>query len=455
MSRIRSATGLVIAILLLILPPTRTLANPVAGGPYWMATAVDVASGLVGATASTASGATTVAASAAMPLAEVEPATVLARVSATRGLEAKGDVALATLSRDEYEARLRKNLEKEDAQEGIETSKALWVLLDWIGENDDLGELWVGAASEQTAGFYEFSSRSMNLIGRGGALTPMDEMVLAHEYVHALQDQHFDIGARLKQEVDEEGEKGLALRALVEGDATVAMAFYALENFSRETLASVQSASSDAAQSLASIPLALRASMIFPYEQGTSFVVGLFRSGGWPAINGAYDNPPTTSEQIIHPEKYGAGEGARPVELPDITAGLGEDWSLLETDSMGELGWLLYLQNGLNTKQAGEAGAGWGGDRYALLRSETGRLALVVLSEWDTEVDADEFFGALYDLQNARDDTQLTRDEATSFAWNRSSTSGYAGIEGQQVVLVITSDEATTATIVEGFRDQK
>ena len=51
----------------------------------------------------------------------------------------------------------------------------------------------------------------------------------------------------------------------------------------------------------------------FPYLAGSTWVSGLWASGGWDAVNAAYDQPPASTEQVLHPEKYVSGE--RPAEV--------------------------------------------------------------------------------------------------------------------------------------------
>ena len=46
--------------------------------------------------------------------------------------------------------------------------------------------------------------------------------------------------------------------------------------------------------------------MIFPYFRGMVFCAKLDQRGGWAAIDEVYRNPPLSTEQILHPEKYRA-----------------------------------------------------------------------------------------------------------------------------------------------------
>ena len=72
------------------------------------------------------------------------------------------------------------------------------------------------------------------------------------------------------------------------------------------------------------------------------------------------------------------------VELPDVEAALGEGWSELKRDAMGELFFQALLLGEADYEDAQTAAAGWGGDAYALLEGPSGDHAVASLSVWDT-----------------------------------------------------------------------
>lgn len=369
--------------------------------------------------------------------------------ASVRSLPVKGAVPLANLPRDQVRTYLAKLFEKDHAREDLEQDQASLVLLDLLKASDNLYELWLGLLTDQLLGFYEFDEKRMTLVGAGNDLTPMDEITLAHEYVHALQDQHFGVGATLDK-LRRDSERSSAMQALTEGDATLAMSLYARQNLTADQLARIvrdPSATASAAK-LAQVPVVLQVSLVFPYEQGLSFVTALAQSGGWRAVDRAYSNPPTTTEQIMHPEKYLTGEGAVEVNAPDLAPVLGPGWSLWDDDALGELGSLAYLiGNGIQADRAARAAAGWGGDRLLLFRDASGRHALVSLSAWDTARDATEFFGAVRDLRAAKGSVAPRGDGRLE--WAAPGRAGYAAMSGSQVVLVISPDAEITKKVAE------
>ncbi|MHB1416646.1 MAG: hypothetical protein ACYC1C_15470 [Chloroflexota bacterium] len=372
-------------------------------------------------------------------------ASIMAKAAAVRSLPPAEEVPVRYLSREEVGPYMRNLYEEEYSQEDAAKDEALFVLLGLLDEGDDLYESYLALLGEQVVGFYEFDSHDMKLVGEKGSPTTMEELTLVHEYVHALQDQHFDMGAMAK-EVEGNGERGLALQALAEGDATLSMVAYAMQNLSRDEMAALQEQSGTFdSQQLNSAPPALRSTLLFPYLQGVTFVGALFQAGGWNAVDDAYRHPPQTSEQILHPEKYLRGEGPEEVDLPDLGAALGSPWSVVDRDTFGELGLQMYLQDGVQAKTATAAAAGWGGDSYVLLSDAAGRYALASLSAWDSVKDATEFFTALRSLggTGGADDTHLT--------WSAPGKHGYASMQGDKVLLVIAPDEATTTKIAGAF----
>jgi hypothetical protein len=122
-------------------------------------------------------------------------------------------------------------------------------------------------------------------------------------------------------------------------------------------------------------------------------------------INAAYLNPPTSSEQILHPEKYldVPKDDPRAVDLPDLTEDLAEGWRLVAQDVLGELVLLTHLDHFLpSTPDATEAASGWDGDLAALWQDAEGREVLVVRSVWDSPEDATEFANAYASLIETR-----------------------------------------------------
>jgi hypothetical protein len=144
------------------------------------------------------------------------------------------------------------------------------------------------------------------------------------------------------------------------------------------------------------MPPILRESLTFPYDQGLQLVLRLQGAGGgWEAVNDAYEDPPASTEQVMHPEKYDEREAPVEVRLPaDLAAQLGQGWSATYEDTFGEFQFQVWLRNALDAATGNPAAAGWGGDRFAVLEGPDDAWALVMKTEWDSVEDATEFQGA-------------------------------------------------------------
>src|SRR5690606_2769545 len=99
-----------------------------------------------------------------------------------------------------------------------------------------------------------------------------------------------------------------ARTALIEGDATTAEVLYLVEN---DLIDQILEESEDYdSTAVDDAPFFLSETLYFPYNEGAEFVMSFWTEGGWDAVDAVWQNPPSTSEQILHPEKYVDGEGA-------------------------------------------------------------------------------------------------------------------------------------------------
>lgn len=328
-----------------------------------------------------------------------------------RGLQPAGEFTRAILTPDELRQRVIDDFFADYSSEEAVDDALVLSIFGLIDRDFDLIGLYTELFSEQVAGFYDDETREMVVIGSGGFGGP-EKLTYAHEYQHALQDENwgFEAGLEYTDEACEaDSERCAAIQALVEGDASLVELQWFFEYSSdtdREQVfdyyGQIESTVFDSA------PDYLQQDFVFPYDQGYLFTLALFESGGWGAVDAAFDNPPVSTEQILHPEKY-PGDVPVPVELPDLLPVLGEGWELLDDNVMGE--WYLYLILGHGLEpgwriadgQAAAAAAGWGGDRYqAFTNRETGEAAMVMRIVWDSDADREEFAEAFRDYAGAR-----------------------------------------------------
>jgi len=336
-------------------------------------------------------------------LVEREAATVeevKSRLIETRELTATADVPYHILETSALRERLASSLDQQ-AQGEMRTSATLLDLMDLIEPEVDLAKLLTDLQAEQVGGFYDIEGKAFYLLDRA-ELTAADEMIMAHEYTHALQDQRFNLKTLNDDSLD--ADQRLAFRAFIEGDATLSMVLYAEEHVPLydllESLTQVGGVKSDV---LDASPAFIREMQLFPYRDGLQFTITLYQTGQWEAVNKAYANPPRSTEQILHPERYRQGDAPAVISLPDLATTLGSGWAQVKSDVLGELGLRLTLAEYIGPTAAALAAEGWSGDRYALLRQgAAGPHLLVMQTHWDSPQDANQFWSLYQDYMTHR-----------------------------------------------------
>ncbi len=349
-------------------------------------------------------------ASAAGPSATTSPAdaaiyaAIEEQVQQLRDLKASQPVDPRLMDPSGLQAYIDRNLAEVPAAE-IEASDALLKALGLMPQTADLGATFKELFTTQVAGFYDPETKELYVVSKQGGLGPLEKVTFAHEYTHALQDQNWPkfggdefqgASSGIIRTLDGNSDRSLGELALIEGDPTLVMTLWSQQHLSPMELLQLVAASSDpaTAQVLDAMPPVLRETLMYPYLQGLQFVLGQKAAGGWAAVDALYKDPPASTEQILHPDKY---PNDRPVDvtLPgDLAAKLGPGWSRTIQDTLGELQLRVWLESAGGPAwkaTADTAAAGWGGDRVELLRGPGGAWALILRTVWDTERDAHEF----------------------------------------------------------------
>jgi len=333
-----------------------------------------------------------------------------------RELDLSDPLDITFMTRDEFIESLESDSDEEQASESGGAYQQVLVAFGFIEDDQDPDEIYSGLIGEQVAGYYDPETNEMVVIlsGEGDEPSVFDLVTFAHETVHAIQDQNFDLNSYDEIRLEGTQDTYLSVTALIEGDATLALLDYLLANpdVAADYLAAVNDDSFESG-ALDSAPGFFVATLAFPYNQGFEFVQVLHEEGGWDLVNDAYDNPPTTSEQILHPGKYFDGEEAIDVEVPDIEAALGDGWQVADSDTFGEFVISVLLEDaGLNERQIERAHSGWGGDAY-VAATNNDEVAVTWATAWDSADDADEFFRALVVRESGRIDGDAEQDGDT------------------------------------------
>jgi hypothetical protein len=373
-----------------------------------------------------------------------------AEVSRLRELSFLGEVDCQFITRDELRERLLEDF-AEDIEE-INITQELFVFLDLMEEGQNLYNILLDLYSEQIIGLYDYVLDELYVVSDVGEPGPLEEVTLAHECTHALQDQHFDLESLPAPE--DNSDLSLAGDCLVEGDASLLEAIYywsCLDDVEREVYA--QQAAELDHEAFDAAPRIIQENLIFPYVSGVNFVYALWGAGGWDAVNQAYSHPPQSTEQILHPEKYYLEQDEpQAITMPDLESALGAGWSLLDSDVLGELNIRIYLETflGIDSEEAINAAEGWDGDRYVFLKDAEGRKLLVLSSIWDSQTEAEEFFQAYISLVENKSGGAWTLylDDIGRKWWETEELSLYLRQQGSEVLIVIAPDEAITRQVL-------
>lgn len=357
--------------------------------------------------------------------------------SRVRGLEWRGEVGMTELSGWEYGTRT-KEIADVLGTDDLKGLSRLAVAGGMLPEGTDLASLAVSFTAATAGATYSPLDKQVLLVTERGGMR--DTGLLTHEFVHALQDQHFDL---LKMVLARpfSFDREEATFALVEGDAvSVERRVTQGDLWARKSVEDLTREEDERYASYrkgigAFFPPLLTETFIFRYRDGLHFVETLRRAR--PSVNTdeLFRRPPQSSEQVLHPEKYLSGEAPREAEV-DLEGFAERGWRLTATTPLGEVGVRGLLLAGVPSEEARRAAAGWGGDRSLVFESE-GRAPLFVWrTVWDSARDAQEFFRAYNTLLQQRAAPDSAGQGESERAWREGNSLTRVRLEGDSVTVV-------------------
>ncbi len=328
---------------------------------------------------------------------------LLPRLEALSGLEARAPIRVARQDRDAMRAYVEAQLEEELPPAELEGVRAAYVAFGLIPDTLELRRLLLDLYTEQVVGYYDPDAETLYVVEGvpPGELRP----VVAHELVHALQDQYADLDSLIARERG--NDRQTAAQAAIEGHATLVMFAWLVESQTggavdardlpelTPQLEPLIEAQNEQFPVFRSAPRIIRETLLFPYVHGAAFVQALWREGagvdgaGFPAPLG--ERLPMSTEQVLHPAERFLEARDAPTELALAPADAG--WRSLYEGTLGELETSVLLTEHLG-RGAAPAAIGWDGDRYVLLESPAGARALVWYTVWDDPAAADAFAAA-------------------------------------------------------------
>ena len=332
----------------------------------------------------------------------------MARVEEIRGLKFRERVPVEIISREEYRERRAERSEPSD--ERRTWMNAVWFALFHVDEETDAYEAFERLYGGAIQGYYSSSNERITLVvdDPDADEIAIDRATLAHELVHALQDQHYGLD-RNTSTLD----RSLAGQGITEGDARYVEYRYEerCESEEWECLDRPALEPRDA-----EVNAGLLVTILHPYSDGPAFVHYVYERGGWPGVAEVYDRHPTSTSQVIHPETYPDRDPV-PVAVPDRSS---EEWSRFvppERDravqTVGEAALYATLwanavvdRDHLRSEDhpysrydySHPITTGWAGDALVVYRDGDGAYAYVFATEWETEADARAFREAYAEL---------------------------------------------------------
>ena len=302
-----------------------------------------------------------------------------------RGLRFEHQVPVEAVTPQQMSERVRDSTAHSLPRSYLARTSQAWQTIGAIPKGTDLRTALLKFLTGQVIGFYQ--PRTGQLVYEGtSSPTPIQTITLAHELTHAIDDQHFDltrVDAIQNSCHDDAGEAALST---IEGNAQ----FFALEVARRYlSLSDLGGLLNQPTPSLSGVPPFVVSQEVFPYVAGLAFITSLDQQGGTAAVNHAIQHLPTSTEQIIHPDRY-PNDQPQAVNVPDLAPKLGKGWKDLDAEQVGEE-WLSELLS-LRQQQsvAASEAAGWDGGTERSWTDGT-HTAAELSTVWDTPEDATEF----------------------------------------------------------------
>ena len=353
------------------------------------------------------------------------------QVEQVRELEFLRDVVVQPVSAEEIAGKLEGAFDETYPKEFYDRRSVAWQTLGVIPPDVDIREALLAFQTGQVVGFYNPVDGEL-VFRADGDLDLVERVTLAHELTHAIDDQHFDlsriagVAARCRDEAFQ------AALGAVEGSA---------QFFSIRVLFEFPPADGDfsglgeGGGMPDGVPPFMIDLQLWPYTAGQAFITELEARGGVDEVDEALRTFPTTTEQILHPERYPDDVPSR-LDVPDLSDALGDGWGDLDVMQVGEAWLAAMLGLRLDSATAEAAAAGWDGGLYRAF-TDGDDAAVVLATAWDSRADADAFEQAVREW--------LAADDASGIVGRPSAT--------RVTLAIATTDDARVSAALTDHAD--
>ncbi|MGH9816887.1 MAG: hypothetical protein ACRD5F_06240 [Candidatus Acidiferrales bacterium] len=339
---------------------------------------------------------------------------LLAEVSAHLNLPVTAPLKKSLRSREYIRDYVVKQFREEQTPEESRVDSLVLQKFGLIPKGFELETFLIDLLTEQIGGLYDPREQEFYILDELGE-DAQQRLVIAHELVHALHDQHFKLRPWLDAAKPDDDAQ-VARHAAAEGAATLVMHEFMARNLGLPVtsaramgdltlLMRAQGAAGMASgPQMASAPPFIQDALVFPYLDGAIFAQKVLKAGAdWTDFNRVFKDPPVSTQQIMHPELYLAGVAPEPVDLAAAFSTLPRGWKKLDENKMGEFGVHGVLKRFLGSERAAELAPAWAGDRYAAFdRRAGGPLLLIFRVRLNSEAGAVRFFGGYSEALEAK-----------------------------------------------------
>ena len=327
----------------------------------------------------------------------------------------------------------------EESKRQTQLQQDVYQLLGMIPKGANINELFLGLLGLGILGFYDPDLDAFFLLDDlGGLDSAASRTTIVHELAHALQDQYLDINKIEGERRRSNDWDGLtAFLDVIEGDAVATEGAY--RNASPRRAACYQI---PAVRNVPGIPYVVQRELNTWYEDGFCFIEAV--AGQVSQTGAILENLPVSTEQILHPEKYQAGEKPVPVTPAPLEQALGQGWKEAGRANFGEftLQNLLVLGMRDDRTRVQRAAAGWGGDAWVLYSRDEARL-IQLATAWDTSEDAREFYDVLFASLTSRvAGNRLPPVRENGFTLQLDINTWRASVEDNRVTILVSTDTA-------------
>jgi hypothetical protein len=377
---------------------------------------------------------------------------ILQFASERTGLPILHSVKKKLATREEVAKYIEARMKEQGNAERFDRSALSLKKLGLLPRDFNLREYMLGLYKEQVEGWYDAHSKTIYLLD--WVAPEVQKPVMAHELVHALQDQSFDLEKWLNVAKDSKDdtaqmlldEQRTARQSIVEGQAMIVLFDYQLTPLGQNVESApdlveyMKSSMLDEGSTpmYAKAPIYLREAMLFPYTYGMEFVRAvLVKRGKQAAFAGVFERPPSDTREIMEPATYLTAEPQPQLKVAPLEKILGRDWRRDDFSGLGEIDLRVILRQWGSNEIAAKLAPAWRGGYYMALTTKKSPkdapVPLALVLSFASPAAADQF-AAVYESSLAQRYKSVQPVAASPHQWTTEEGAVRLYIDGSTVV---------------------